>query len=86
MGYKNVETIITLTARQIAQLAQMHGFVIDMDAWSDDELDDNTYTITTCPEAGVFDEETGQIYHTKYCAYADAMFGDGETEPLIDPK
>lgn len=86
MGYKNTTSIITLTARQIAELAQMHGFTINVHDFSDEELDESEYTIITCPEAGILDEDTGQIYHTKYAAYPEATFGDGECEPLTDPK
>lgn len=41
MGYKNTTSIITLTARQIAELAQMAGFTVDVDRFDDDELDES---------------------------------------------
>lgn len=86
MGYKNTTSIITLTARQIAELAQMAGFTVDVDRFDDDELDESEFTIITCPEAGILDEDSGHVYHTKYAAYPEATFGDGECEPLTDPK
>jgi len=78
--------MITLTARHIAILAHMHGFEINDKDYSDEELDESEYTIIRCPEAGILDEETGEVFHTKYVAYSEATYGDGEAEPLTDPK
>lgn len=75
---------ITLTGKEIRDLARVAGFLVEADVLMDEEYMEIEYTISECPAEGVWDEE-GNFQHYKYvavnCEYPEAgAFGLGDAE------
>lgn len=74
------EMSVTLTGKQIKELAEIAGLTI---VKNDSDLDgDEEYTISLCPKKGIKDESTGKIEYPDYIVTEDACEGDGEGHPL----
>lgn len=73
--------MITLTGKEIRDLAEAAGFLIEK-ADSDDLLD-TEMTIIPCPPDGIKDDDDGSLSRYKYVAYfsdypEEGVFGLGE--------
>lgn len=75
---------VTLTGKQIKELALIAGFGVSHSDEQEDQEDlfEAEYYIGKCPEKGILDEGTGEIIHSKYMVTEEACAGDGEGHPL----
>jgi hypothetical protein len=58
---------ITLTGKEIVDLARFAGFSVDTHGMTD-ELE-TEYTVMNCPKKGLKDEDNNNTYHSKCVAY-----------------
>ena len=70
---------MTLTGREILELAQMAGLPVAEEV--DPDLLETEYTVIPCPVEGVLDEDSGQRIHTRLAAYASEYPEEG-VQPL----
>lgn len=73
--------MITLTAKEIKELAELAGWVVGDTCSSLDDSEE--YTIIDCPESGVKNDD-GVIEHFRYVAYCEECPEEG-VMPLGEP-
>ncbi len=70
-----------LTGLEIKELAEYAGFLINSDAFGEDDLE-SEYSISKCPEKGVINDD-GKVEHYAHVVTCDGCDGN-EVMPLGD--
>lgn len=73
---------VTLTGKQIKELAEIAGFKVLQYGHDINNDHDEEYIIKKCPEQGIIDEATQKIIHPDYIVTEESCDIDGECHSL----
>lgn len=82
LDQKGLEIKVELTAKEIADLAELAGFTINIKDIQEEDLE-TTYTVADCPIYGVKDDYNGNYRHYTHIAYS-TEYPDKGVAPLGD--
>ena len=76
--------MITLTGRQIIELAEIAGFTVTITGSEESRAEqlEYEYHIISTPSQGIYCDDKGETIHPQYIVIEEACSSDGEAHPL----